>query len=278
MTSQQVAVTGTRGDKEYFRFEELTEFDPRRVLDVLEGRQLGVIFRGVIPERAQKETTERFWSSPARRHRPGEPSHYVGAYHWNKSAQTYLAESVAVARDVEEVLAAPDSPWWSFRDGLDRELARRGAGLRIAELDGKRACQALIRAWNKEGAFSLEPHEDAAQCRDPRQAGFEIQRAVDHEVCAVNMCVEHEQGGRLVLWNIRPDDEARRSLGLEHTGFSYPAEVLQEFDELRLDIHQGDVYVFNGAHVHAVDANQGNRTNISFLMGFVDERTVVSWT
>jgi hypothetical protein len=36
--------------------------------------------------------------------------------------------------------------------------------------------------------------------------------------------------------------------------------------------------VFNGRHVHAVDATRGNRTAVSFLFGFVDDRTVVTWT
>jgi len=33
-------------DQQFFRFDECDEFDPERVLDVLRGRQLGVIFRG----------------------------------------------------------------------------------------------------------------------------------------------------------------------------------------------------------------------------------------
>ncbi|OZM71761.1 hypothetical protein CFN78_18190 [Amycolatopsis antarctica] len=271
-------LSGYRGDAGYFRFEERTEFDPELVLDVLRGRRLGVIFRGVIPAKAQRAITDRFWASPARRHRPGEPSHYVGSYHWNKSVETYLAESEAVRVDVENVLDVPDSPWASFRDGVSTALARHGATLRVARMHGTSAGPALIRAWTGAGAFSLAPHDDAAQCKDPRQAGFEIQRTLEHEVCAVNMCVEHEQGGRLVIWNIRPDDPSRDELGLRDTGFGYPADVLAGFDEIRLDIRQGDVYVFNGAHVHAVDATEGNRTNVSCLIGFTDDRTVVTWT
>ncbi|GAA1959389.1 hypothetical protein [Amycolatopsis minnesotensis] len=272
------AVTGRRGGAEFFHFAERDEFDPALVVEVLRGQRLGVLFRDVIPAGARKNTTAKFWDSPSRRHRPGEPSHYVGAYHWNKPVRTYLAEAAEVRADVEEILDVPDSPWKSFRDGLSGELAKDSATLRAAGMDGAAACPALLRAWTGAGAFSLAPHDDLAQCRDPRQAGFEIQRAVDREICAVNMCVEHEEGGRLVLWDIRPDDECRARLGLEHTGFGYPAELLEPFDELRLDIRQGDVYVFNGAHVHAVDETHGNRTNISFLMGFVDERTVVTWT
>ena len=271
-------ITGIEAKPEFFRLEERSEFDPALAMDVLHGRNLGVIFRDVIPVDARKESVERFWSSPARRHREGEPSHIIGSYHWNKSTETYLAETAEIADAVRDVLDVPNSPWHSFRSGLADELALEGAELRIAEHEGAQACPALIRAWDKKGSFALEPHEDEAQCRDPRQAGFEIQNAPDYEVCAVNMCVEHGEGGRLVIWNIRPDVDTRQRLGIEHTGFSYPGESLTDFEELRIDVREGDLYVFNGAFVHAVDKTTGNRTNVSFLMGFVDDHTVVSWT
>ncbi len=279
MTSQATApVTGVSMDARFFRFDEYTEFDPEPVVDVLRGKRFGVIFRDVIAAGTQKEMAARFWNSPALTRRTGEPSYHVGTYHWNKPAGTYLRESADVSADVMDVLDVADSPWHWVRSAVAGELARHGASLRLAEMDGARACPALIRAWNKEGEFALEPHEDEAQCRDPRQAGFEVQRVLDHEVCAVNMCIEHEQGGRLVLWNVRPDDESRRRLGIEHTGFSYPAAALAGFEQIRVDIRPGDVYVFNGRHVHAVDASKGNRTAVSFLLGFIDERTVVTWT
>jgi hypothetical protein len=267
-----------RTDPQFFRFDEFDAFDPSAVLDVLRGRRFGVMFRDIIPVATQKEMTAKFWESPELTRRRGEPSYHVGTYHWNKTVDAYLAESAHVAQHVMDVLDVTDSPWHAVRDALARELSGQGATLRLAEMDGARACPALIRAWNKEGQFALEPHEDEAQCRDPRQAGFEVQRALDYEVCAVNMCIEHEQGGRLVLWNVRPDDDSRRGLGIEYTGFSYPAAALAGFDQLRVDIEPGDVYVFNGRHVHAVDATTGNRTAVSFLMGFVDDHTVVTWT
>ncbi|MEU9082796.1 hypothetical protein [Streptomyces sp. NPDC048357] len=275
---QDFELTGIRMDSDFFRFEERSEFDPDLVMDVLQGRRLGVIFRDVIPEDARKESVARFWNSAGLLRRDGEPSYCIGSYHWNKSTDEYLEDAAKTADAVLDVLDVPNSPWHSFRSAMAEELARHGAGIRVAEHEGEQACAALIRAWDKEGSFALEPHEDEAQCKDPRQAGFEIQRAADHEICAVNMCIEQGEGGRLVVWNIRPDDASRKALGIEHTGFSYPAEALTEFDVLRLDVRSGDVYVFNGRHVHAVDACTGNRTNVSFLMGFTDERTVVSWT
>lgn len=187
-------ITGFQTDPDFFRFEEREEIDCGLVMDVLRGRRLGVIFRDVIPEDAQKESVARFWASPGRERRNGEPSYHIGSYHWNKSTEAYLAEAAQTAGPVRDVLDVPNSPWHSFRSGLAEELARYGAVIRTARHEGAEASRALIRAWDKEGSFALEPHEDAAQCRDPRQAGFEVQRALDREICAVNMCIEHEEG------------------------------------------------------------------------------------
>ena len=278
MRQAVISLTGNRLDPGLFHIDERAELDLALVVDVLQGRRLGVIFRNVIPPAAQEAITAKFWSARARRHREGEPSQYIGSYHWDKPVATYLAQTAEVVDDVYDVIDVPDSPWRTFRSALSTELARRGATLRIAQHEGATACPALIRAWDKDGEFSLEPHEDAAQCADPRQADFEIQQVLKHEVCAVNMCVEHGTGGRLVLWNIQPDDNARHQLDLDVTGFGYPPESLAEFDVLRCDIRQGDIYVFNGRHVHAVDANQGNRTNVSFFIGYINSQTVVTWT
>jgi hypothetical protein len=278
MKQETVRLTGTQAGVNRFHFEETDELDPELVIDVLQGRRLGIIFRDVIPRGIQERLTAKFWASPARRHRTGEPSHCVGSYHWNKSSDTYLAETEQVRAHVHDLLDVPNSPWKEFRLRLAGQLARRDAVLRSAAMQGMEACPALIRAWDREGQFSLQPHEDRAQCADPRQAGFEIQQVSGYEVCAVNMCVEHEEGGRLVVWNIRPDDESRRRLGVEYTGFPYPEDALADFDELRIGVQRGDIYVFNGSFVHAVDAVKGNRTNVSFLMGFIDEQTVVTWT
>ena len=85
-------------------------------------------------------------------------------------------------------------------------------------------------------------------------------------------------GGRLVVWNVRPDEATKERLGITHTGFSYPPSELVGFSEIRLDVRPGDIYVFNGAYVHAVEANQAMRANVSFFIGMLDERTVVTWT
>jgi hypothetical protein len=253
-------------------------FDPEGVVDVLRGEYLGVIYRDVIDSKITGSLLQAFWRNPATRRRSDAPSYFLGTYHFNKSAETYLAESAAVTPDVECLTQAEGSPWLWFHDAVGDRLRRAGAGLRIAEMNGRKACPALIRSWDAEGDFALYAHEDTSQCGDPRQAGFEIQQAVDYEVCAVNMCLANGTGGRLVIWNVRPDEATRERLGIRYTGFSYPPSELIGIKELRLDVRAGDIYVFNGAYVHAVEANSGVRASLSFFIGMLDERTVVTWT
>jgi Phytanoyl-CoA dioxygenase (PhyH). len=48
-----------------------------------------------------------------------------------------------------------------------------------------------------------------------------------------------------------------------------------------IEVNAGDVYVFNGAHVHAVEPNTSpklRRTTLAGIFGFRDDTTVISWT
>jgi hypothetical protein len=271
-------ITGRAAPASYFRFEERDTFDPEGVVDVLRGKYLGIVFRDAIGHDSSNSLLQAFWSNPATKHRIDAPSHYLGTYHFNKSADAYLSETAEVAAAVEGFVRMDGSPWVWFHDTVGRRLRGEGASMRIAEMNGRKACPALIRSWHAEGEFALYPHEDTSQCQDPRQAGFEIQRVVEHDVCAVNMCLANGEGGRLIIWNVRPDRATRERLDVLYTGFSYPPSGLADFSDLRLSVQEGDIYVFNGAYVHAVEANQATRANMSFFMGFLDKKTVVTWT
>lgn len=271
-------VTGAVADESYFHFEERQGFSPDEVIEVLNGKYLGVIYRNAVDPRTSASLLQDFWRSPATKRRSDAPSYFLGTYHFNKSVETYLAESAAVNPSVENLVNSPDSPWAWFRTIVADRLRRDGAELRVAEMAGQKACLALVRSWDAEGEFALYPHEDMSQCQDPRQAGFEIQQVANHEVCAVNICLANGSGGRLVMWNVRPDEATRERLGIRYTGFSYPPAELDGISELRLDVGPGDIYVFNGSYIHAVEPAQAVRANISFFIGRLDERTVATWT
>jgi hypothetical protein len=281
-TTDERRLTGWSGDEEYFTFREYREYRPEAVVDVLRGRVAGVMFRGVVAPRTCAAIAERFWASPDRRTRGVEaPGFYLGTYHYHRTTKDYLDDTERVTAALNAVLDVPDDPLTVFYGGLAEALAGEGVTVRLAEHDGRRACRGLLRSWHGQGEYALAPHEDLSQCSEPKQADFEIQRVVDHHAVALNISLENGAGGRLAYWNIQPDLECRRRLGLHYTGSPYPLDTLEGIAMQWVDIRPGDVYVFNGAHVHAVEPNtdpSARRTTLAGILGFIDDKTVVSWT
>jgi hypothetical protein len=276
-------VTGWTGDKDYFVIREYDEFDPEAVLDVLEGRVAGVMFRGMVPLDVCKNISQRFWDSPDRKTRGVEaPGFYLGAYTWNKPTAQYLDESAEANPILRELLDVPGDPMKVFYDGLNRVLAERGAVVRPSLHEGRESCIALLRSWHGQGQFALEPHDDDSQCSDPQMADYERNEVYGRPVAALNICLENEGGGgRLAFWNVQPDEESKRRLGVQYTGSPYPAETLEDFEVQWVEVRTGDVYVFNGAHVHAVEPNtteQQTRTTLAAMLAFKDDHNVVTWS
>ncbi|MCM3924225.1 hypothetical protein ND748_21460 [Frankia sp. AiPs1] len=113
-------------------------------------------------------------------------------------------------------------------------------------------------------------------------ADFERSGVLGRSVVAVNICLENDLAGRLVYWNIQPDTESKSRLGLTVTGSPYPLAALDGHEAKLLDVNAGDIYVFNGAHVHAVEPNADPthtpRTTLAAMVGFIDDHTVVTWS
>ncbi len=277
-------LTGWSGDARYFQFAEYGALDMEPVLDVLHGRRLGVVFRGVVDRAAAQELVRRFWASPLRVRRCGEvcesQGYNLGAYHYHKPTMQYLRESAEIAAGMEALLDLPGEPSALFRRLLSERLAADGVTFRPAAKDGLSACPIVMRHWNASGEYALQPHEDASQCREPKQADFEVQQVLRYTVAAVNICLENiGDTGRLVMWNIVPDDVSKSRLGLYYAGSPYPPAVLDATEFIRLQVGAGDIYVFNGEHVHAVEASPptANRTTMAWNMGFCADHTVVTW-
>ena len=275
-------LTGWRGDKDYFRFAEYEGFQPEAVVDVLRGRVAGAVFRGMVPAKSRAELARRFWASPMRRVRGVEaPGYYLGTYHYHRTTAEYLEETERVAAALDDVLDVHDDPLTVFYGGLSRVLADQGVTVRLAEHEGRKACRGLLRSWHAKGAYTLAPHEDLSQCTEPKQADFEIQRVTGYHSVSLNICLENGQGGRLAFWNIQPDLASKSRLGLRYTGSPYPVETLDGIEMLWLEVDAGDVYVFNSAHVHAVERaidQEQRRTTLAGIFGLIDDKTLVSWT
>src|ERR1051326_812393 len=122
-------VSGTVAGGSYFRFDELQRFDPESVIQVLRGDHLGVIYRNVIEPDVLDSMLQAFWRNPATRRRSDAPSYFLGTYHFNKCADTYLSESASVRAPVESLVTMPGSPWLWFHEAVGDRLRQDGARL-----------------------------------------------------------------------------------------------------------------------------------------------------
>ena len=275
-------MTGWEGSAEYFRFIECDEISPSLAVGVLCGQRLGVVFRGVVPAATRQALIANFLGSPGRRTRGADaPGEYLGAYHYNKTIDDYFDQTDAVVPDLRAALDVPGDPLKEFFRKLKQELSLYDVELRPAQYDGREACPAVFRSWMGQRDFALEPHEDRGQCEDPKQVGFEIQQVTGYSIVGLNICLDNGSGGRLTVWNLRPDEETRDRFGVRYTGSPYAAEWLVGIDRVHLDVRPGDIYLFNAGHVHAVEPVRdldAHRVTLSGILGFADDETVVSWT
>lgn len=266
---------------DFFSVAEHFKFDPDEVCRVLRGELQCLVFRGFCPAADCEVLFNRFLTHPLTRVRSGDAvGRYLGTFHWQKEVEEYLGECRSMAPAVEQLVSSSgdDHGWRVFEDSLKERLAASSVILRRAIWRGQEVASPLIRAWDGRSDFSLVPHEDMAQCMDPGQLDFEIQSVPNFSVCSANLCIENAGGGQLVLWDRIPTAAERRRLGTEFTGGPYPLNFVEGRRRIDLDVRKGDLYVFNGATVHAVAATSGQRATISCLLGFNDEANVVMWT
>ena len=277
-----IKASGVVRSLESFEFLESARFDPRDVVRVLHGDAVGCVFRGVINPDVCRRIALNFRNHPGLRRRDDDvPAYFLGTYHYRKPLARYLHEAAVFRDTMHQVFDGCDNVFQSVMSSVASVLVNDDIALRVAAHEGGAACEFVMRSWSGVGQFSLEPHDDGAQLMDAEQRGFEIQRVAAGPVVAFNLCVENPGAGELHYWNIVPDDSTRVRLGLQETGYPYPLEALEGIDRLIVPIHAGDVYFFDGRHIHAVaaqDSATGYRSTISGLMGFVDPRTVVYWS
>ncbi|MEV2241728.1 hypothetical protein [Micromonospora sp. NPDC049891] len=270
-------------DEDFVAVEAQT-LESEQLLRVLEGRLAVLLVRHALSPSEASIITDRFWSSPGRQPRPdGVAGFYVGAYQYGKSFERYRAEIAASNEYVKMLFAGVQDPV-ALVIGQMRAAVGQDAEVRKARWRDLDAAYARALAWTAEGHYLLAPHDDLGQLSQPEQKDFEIQKARRNTVVAVNIYPKvPKPGGDLRFWNLIPDDSSRLALGIEHTGYPYPPEALEQLPYLDVSVETGDIAIANGGLIHAVggygmDADRaGERLIINFFLGHVTPRTVVHW-
>ncbi|AEA66035.1 hypothetical protein [Burkholderia gladioli] len=267
---------------ERFEFHDMAGLDFEKLRDVVDGRCAGVIFRSVIAADTCRLVSDNFRRHPGRYVRGADaPATYVGVYHYAKDLEFYLTQALETNAQLDRLFEGTENLWSSFTNWAADGFRGDGTKYRIAEFEGRHAARFVMRTWAGTGNYALLPHEDEAQCHDPRQTGFEIQQAAANPIVAVNICLDNAADADLHYWNLIPDEASRNGLGLTYTGSPYPQSMLNDLDMQEIKIGVGDIYCFNGKAIHAVGRprdTSGTRSTISFLMARRDERTVIHWS
>lgn len=279
-------ITGRVLPPEGFRVHKTEgHIDLDAALAVLAGDLAVHLVSNYVPSETCERIVQNFWNSPQRTPRYGDgedgvEGYFIGASHIEKSTDQYLVEAAAAVKAVRSLFEGVPDPVDAVRKALAK--ADGVIGVRAAMYEGRAAGSTKAVCWNQVGPFQLMPHDDVAQLSDPPQHGFEIQQL--ERVMAVNVYPHvPERVGQLQVWNVEPDTETRDLLGLTHSGFPYPPQLLTEYASVVVPVSTGDLCLLNGNLVHAVlgapDSNAGHeRLLLTCFVGKNGSDELVWWT
>ncbi|PHM24633.1 hypothetical protein [Xenorhabdus ehlersii] len=288
MTHKNLSLSGVKLEESEFVIHETEGRIEKSAVDaLLDGHLAACRIRHFLPWEQRQKIIDNFWLSTARKPRYGDgidgvEGYFLGASHIEKTTLEYFKEVEYFRPAITQLFQGTLNPQAYFIAQLNDSQSENLLQVRPAMYQGTPAGDVKAVYWNNSGEFLLLPHDDLAQLSDPRQNDFEIQSV--KRVMAVNFYAEVPQGGgQLKVWNIDPDMESRSALGLIHSGFPYPTDLLEEHESMVIDIAPGDLILLNGNLIHAVltgNANQlqKKRLLITCFMGRHEDGDLIWWT
>jgi len=251
------------------------------LLAILRGSSAAYVAKRVVSKTDCDQIWQNFQRISAQRRHDNVPGIHIGAFHYGKSTDEYFVEVEENRLGINELLKGTSDPMSAIHEALRSALAQGTFTYRPASSLGRLAGRFIARSWTDGGEYALAPHEDRSQLQHPAQHGFEIQQVAHKTVVGVNLCIRSDdQHGALLVWNKRPNDEEKLRFGVQHLGYPYPPSFVKDHECLRILPEPGDIYCVNGTLLHAVEKQKASQTrlSLSFIIGFIDDATVVQWT
>ncbi|WP_340617314.1 L-isoleucine 3(1)-dioxygenase [Xenorhabdus entomophaga] len=205
----------------------------------------------------------------------------IGATQFARSGEQYTEEVNSLNQEIMNLLSSvshSEVDYLFFNKTLETIFIQDNIHFGPARFKSSYSCFATFRRWLDNGVMSLMPHEDKAQLKFADMDNFEIGAA--ETVTAYNVCLEAATGGgELQIWNLSPDDECRKRLGVTDTGYPYPPEMLTNIERLSVKLNVGDIYFMNACYLHGVSSvNQGHRLTAGRFIGKLSDQKVIYWT
>jgi len=246
---------------------------------IARGQQVGEVVKGFLTSEESSRIVDNFLNSPSLRQRTdGVPGETLGVDLYRSAPRDYVQKTLELKSDMSRLFAGTVPVPQHLRDSLQRTMPA-GSVVRPAIHAGIEYNAVRGIRWTDNGKHSLKFHDDQAQLRDPRQSEMETSR-IEWPVAFNVYPSVSESGGALVVYNIAPDDASRERLGLQWTGYPYPEEMLEGYEQLTVYPEPGDLVILSGRFIHGVTGIGGStpRILLNHFGGFVDRKTFVTWS
>lgn len=269
--------------------DDFINLDVNKIYNLLtkgesEGRVLYIIRNAVDVNICQK-IENNFYEIMSNKgnHRPDDgfvKTEQIGSSQFHKTGEEYIESTLQSNMDVFNLYTGISSDTVRslyLDEKLEDFFIKKGIIYRASVYKGNSANFATTRRWLDNGNMSLWPHDDSAQLRFAEKDKYEIHKIKN--VISSNLCIcDASSGGELKVWNCKPDDKIRNEFGILDTGYPYPLEFSEKFENFTVHLAPGDLYFLNASYLHGVTSSVANeRISSGRFLGYFNNK-IVYWT
>lgn len=270
--------------------ETIGYFDPEKYHDVLLGRSVVYIARGLFPKDSCKKIVTSF----------------------NESKDKYIYAVTPLIESIGRPLYTAERDWRDeyfneahlVRDKLDKIYVNAGTEnfvenvvdkikiyfrahqvtARSIEHNNKKGFYGIMRSWGAHGvdAFGRAAviHEDRTQLQFHK--GLETEFACQNVLAST--CIYYSNGlakGELIIYDLRPSLNDSLQQKLPSHGYGYSNDVVSNIKKIIIRPEPGDVITFFSDYMHVVNgAESGLRVNSTFFSAFnsQEQNILMMWS